>query len=168
MSWAPPTESDASTISMTTPRQSTGLPAQVRWPFGETLEKKWAALGWERSPLGYPTTDELGTPDGVGRFNHFAGGSIYWTPSTGAAAVWGDIRSKWASLGWEQSYLGYPTSDESDFPEGGRANSFQHGGVYWWPDTGPIDLRDVVLHYTGFTALGKPIGIKGPVLTSLT
>jgi hypothetical protein len=119
------------------------------------IRKKWAALGWERSPLGYPTTDELGTPDGVGRFNHFAGGSIYWTPSTGAAAVWGDIRSKWASLGWEQSYLGYPTSDESDFPEGGRANSFQHGGVYWWPDTGPIDLRDVVLHYTGLHCFGE-------------
>src|SRR4030095_3498212 len=43
----------------------------------------WASLGWERSFLGYPLTDETGTPDGVGRYNHFQGGSIYFTPATG-------------------------------------------------------------------------------------
>jgi hypothetical protein len=123
--------------------------------YGE-IRKKWAALGWELSPLGYPVTDELGTPDGIGRFNHFSnGGSVYWTPQTGANAVWGDIRRKWEELGWERSYLGYPTSDESDFPEGGRANDFQNGGIYWWPDTGAIDLRDVVVHYTGLYCFGE-------------
>lgn len=120
------------------------------------IRAKWASLGWERSPLGYPVTDELGTPDGVGRYNHFSnGGSIYWTPQTGANAVYGDIRKKWESLGWETSYLGYPTSDEVDFPEGGRANEFQHGGIYWWGDTGAIDLRDVIVHYTGLHCFGE-------------
>lgn len=120
------------------------------------IRQKWAQLGWERSPLGYPSTDEIGTPDGAGRYNHFKnGGSIYWTPATGAQAVWGAIRERWAQLGWEQGYLGYPTSDESDFPEGGRANTFQNGGIYWWPDTGPIDLRDVVVHYTGLHCFGE-------------
>lgn len=37
-----------------------------------------------------------------------------------------------------------------DFSEGGRANSFQHGDICWWPDTGAKHLGDVVLHYTGF------------------
>lgn len=120
------------------------------------IRAKWAAMGWERSALGYPTTDELPTPDGVGRFNHFSrSGSIYWTPQTGAQAVYGAIRQRWEALGWERSYLGYPTSDETDFPEGGRANEFQNGGIYWWPDTGPIDLRDVVVHYTGLHAFGE-------------
>lgn len=41
--------------------------------------------GVQRS-LGCPTTDELGTPDGVGRFQAFDNGSIYWTPDTGAHA----------------------------------------------------------------------------------
>lgn len=118
--------------------------------------QKWAQLNWENGPMGYPTTDETKTPDGIGRFNHFEkGGSIYWTPDTGANAVWGDIRKHWESLGWERSYLGYPTSDESDFPEGGRANTFQNGGIYWWPDTGAIDLRDVVIHYTGLHCFGE-------------
>ncbi len=101
-------------------------------------------------------TDELGTPDGVGRYNHFSNaGSIYWTPGTGACVVYGDIRKKWESLGWETSYLGYPKSDEVDFPEGGRANEFQNGGIYWWPDTGAIDLRDVIVHYTGLYCFGE-------------
>ena len=121
-----------------------------------SIRAKWAALGWERSPLGYPVTDETVTPDGVGRFNHFSnGGSIYWTPATGAWAVWGDIRTRWQSLGWETSYLGYPTSDEMDFAEGGRANSFQNGGIYWWPDLGAIDLRGVIVHYTGLHCFGE-------------
>src|SRR5947208_1744941 len=76
------------------------------------IRVKWAQLGGVRSFLGYPVTDELGTPDGRGRFNHFEGGSIYWAPETGAHEVHGAIRDKWASIGWERSRLGYPISDE--------------------------------------------------------
>lgn len=120
------------------------------------IRAKWAAIGWEASVLGYPVTDELTTPDGVGRYNHFNhGGSIYWTPETGACVVLGAIRQKWESLGWETSHLGYPTSDEVDFPEGGRANDFQHGGIYWWGDVGAFDLTDVVVHYTGLVCFGE-------------
>lgn len=73
----------------------------------------YRALGGSGSVLGYPTTDETGTPDGVGRFNHFQAGSIYWTPGTGAHEVHGLIRAFWAAAGWERnSALGYPISDE--------------------------------------------------------
>lgn len=97
------------------------------------IRAHWRALGWERGPMGYPTTDERGTPDGVGRYNHFTGGwgaSIYWTPWSGAWSTRGDIRSRWASLGWERSSLGYPTSDEYGIP-GGRANDYEHGTISW-------------------------------------
>src|SRR5205807_10494307 len=77
------------------------------------IRDKWSSIGWERSVLGYPITDETGTPDGVGRYNHFQSGSIYWTPSTGAHEVHGAIRDRWSALGWENSYLGYPISDEA-------------------------------------------------------
>ncbi|PSN14865.1 hypothetical protein C7293_09780 [filamentous cyanobacterium CCT1] len=119
------------------------------------IRDKWLALGGESSFLGQPETDELTTPDGVGRFNHFQGGSIYWTPSTGAHEVHGAIRDKWAELGWERSWLGYPITDEIEFPEGGRVSSFQHGTIYWWPDTGAIELNDVVVHYTGIVCFGE-------------
>ncbi|HEY5952334.1 MAG TPA: hypothetical protein VIV40_42845, partial [Kofleriaceae bacterium] len=77
-----------------------------------SIRDKWAALGWEAGLLGYPLTDERATPDGVGRYNVFSGGSVYWSPSTGAFEVHGVIRDKYAEVGWEAGALGYPTSDE--------------------------------------------------------
>jgi hypothetical protein len=98
----------------------------------------WASLGWERSVLGFPTTDELTTPDRLGRYNHFQGGSIYWTPATGAHEVHGAIRARWASLGWERSPLGYPTSNVYAYGDGWRSD-FQHGYLYWHAGTGVVD-----------------------------
>jgi WD40 repeat protein len=99
------------------------------------IVKEWLYLGWERSFLGYPKTDESRTPDGIGRFNHFQGGSIYWTPQTGAHEVHGDIRRRWAELGWEKSNLGYPISDEQP-KNHGRISLFQHGSISisWKPE----------------------------------
>ena len=118
------------------------------------IRGKWSSLGWERSFLGYPLTDESATPDGVGRYNHFQGGSIYWTPSTGAHEVHGAIREKWASLGWERSFLGYPTSDELSTEDGtGRYSEFQHGSIYWSPSTGALVCRETIrLHIKSLTA----------------
>lgn len=101
------------------------------------IRDKWASLGWERSFLGYPLTDETPTPDGRGRFNHFQGGSIYWSPGTGAHEVHGAIRDKWASLGWETSFLGYPLTDELTTADGrGRFNDFERGQIAWSPQIG--------------------------------
>lgn len=97
------------------------------------IRAKWMALGAETGALRYPITDEKGTPDKVGRYNHFSGSngsSIYYSPATGAHPVTGAIRSKWASLGWETSRLGYPTSD-SYVVSVGRATDFQHGRLTW-------------------------------------
>ena len=101
------------------------------------IREKWAALGWERSFLGYPLTDTTPTPDGVGRYTHFQGGSIHWSPSTPASAVSGAIRDKWASLGWERSFLGYPLTDEIINPDQrGRRQHFQGALIYWTTSTG--------------------------------
>lgn len=106
---------------------------------------EWASLGWERSALGYPTTDEMTTPDGVGRYNHFQHGSIYWTPATGAHEVRGAIRAKWASLGWERSVLGYPISDEEGDGRGARYSIFEHGRIYWTPDSNAHEIGGAIL-----------------------
>lgn len=80
------------------------------------IRKKYDALsgpGW----LGLPTTDETGTPDGRGRFNHFRNdASIYWTPTTGPMLVRGAIRQTWAEQGWERGPWGYPVGDEQRIP----------------------------------------------------
>jgi len=105
-----------------------------------TIRDRWANLGWERSPIGYPVTDELTTPDGVGKFNHFQNGSIYWHPSTGAFEIYGAIRTRWSDLGWERSYLGYPTSGEFDVP-GGRRENFQFGYIVFYFASGRVTYR---------------------------
>jgi len=45
----------------------------------------WLKLGAESGDLGYPTSDELPTPDGRGRRSEFQFGEIWWHPDTGAA-----------------------------------------------------------------------------------
>jgi hypothetical protein len=106
------------------------------------IRGKWSALGWETSVLGYPVTDETGTPDGIGRYNHFQHGSIYWTPLTGAYEVHGLIRDRWATLGWERSALGYPISDETDEVDGsGRFSLFEHGTIHWNHTTNAITVN---------------------------
>lgn len=107
--------------------------------YGE-IRKKWAALDYERG-LGYPTTDELGTPDGAGRYNHFSlNTSIYYTPATGTHAIKGEIRKKWGALGWERSYLGYPTTDEY-VVNGVYRSDFQGGYITYTVATGAVDHR---------------------------
>lgn len=81
------------------------------------IRRKYDFLHGPNGPLGLPVTDETGTPDGVGRYNHFEhGGSIYWTPMTGPMMVSGVIRNLWASQGWELGSLGYPVQDEYRLP----------------------------------------------------
>jgi uncharacterized protein with LGFP repeats len=96
------------------------------------IRARWQAMGAEMSVVGYPVTDETATPDGVGRYNHFQHGSIYWTPPTGAHEVYGPIRERWAELRWERGLLGYPIStpyndvrNRITFP----VATFQHGKI---------------------------------------
>ncbi|MDQ2724621.1 MAG: hypothetical protein M3Y36_03915 [Actinomycetota bacterium] len=113
-------------------------PSTGAWSVHGAIYDHWAALRWEAGPLGYPVTDENGTADGVGRYNHFSNdGSIYWSPSTGAWSVHGAIYGLWASLRWEAGPLGYPTSDEFAIP-GGRQNNFVSGIISWNPTSGPL------------------------------
>jgi SpoIID/LytB domain protein len=110
-----------------------------------SIRARWQQLRWELGPLGYPRTDELPTPDGVGRYTHFEKGSVYWSPATGAWEVLGPIRDTWAALGWERSVIGYPTTGQRTAPDGtGRYNHFQRGSVYWSPGTGAHEVRGAI------------------------
>lgn len=100
------------------------------------IGEKWNKLGRERG-FGYPLTDEQPAKNG-GRFNDFEnGGSIYWHPRTGAHAIYGAIREKWASMGRERSKHGYPKTDE--YAEAGnryRRVDFECGYIRWSARTG--------------------------------
>jgi len=99
-----------------------------------TIKNRWAQMGWEKSLLGYPVTDATKTPDGIGRFNHFQHGSLYWKPSISAHEVHGLIKQLWANGGWETNpQLGYPISDElpASNGSGNRYGDFENGVLYW-------------------------------------
>ena len=72
---------------------------------------KWESMGAQHSELGYPISDELTTPDGIGRYNVFEGGMIYWTPQHGAHSIKGGTGAIWIASGFEKSNWGYPTTD---------------------------------------------------------
>jgi beta-N-acetylhexosaminidase len=126
----------------------------------------YRALGGPAGVLGFPLTDERITADGVGRYNHFGGvggGSIFWTPSTGAHEVHGDIRQHWAQLSWERGPLGYPVTDTLVSPDrAGRYNHFNGSGgaaIYWSPSTGAHAIRGAI--YLRWAQLGWETGALG-------
>ncbi|NAZ75607.1 hypothetical protein GTQ99_09270 [Kineococcus sp. T13] len=92
--------------------------------------------GYENGPLGFPTSQEVPLRNN-GVFQNYQGGTMYWSPASGAAAVRGAILGKYAQLGYEGGYLGYPTSSEFDIP-GGKRTNFQHGYIEWSPARGAV------------------------------
>lgn len=124
------------------------------------IDEKYQELGGCKSFLGAPTTNELRTPDGIGRYNVFERGSIYWTERTGAHEVHGEIRTKWSDVGWEAGVLGYPTTDEGPSADGkGRYNHFERGSIYWSERTGAHEVHGAI--QDKWETLGWEMGILG-------
>ncbi|RSM80497.1 hypothetical protein DL991_10265 [Amycolatopsis sp. WAC 01375] len=102
------------------------------------IHAKFAALGYETGPLGYPTGQETGFAAEGGVFQRFSAGSIYRTTFHGVRAVTGDIHKKYAELGYEAGFVTYPVGDETPTSDGvGKYLNFSTGvAIYWHPTTG--------------------------------
>jgi uncharacterized protein with LGFP repeats len=101
------------------------------------IKDLWASSGYERGPLGYPTTSLTTASDGVGQYVNFQKGSIFSSPTTGMRVVLGPIRDAWASSGYEHGPLGYPMSGTAATADGsGQSAQFEHGSIYWSAATG--------------------------------
>ncbi|WP_441413144.1 S8 family serine peptidase [Arthrobacter sp. 2MCAF14] len=100
------------------------------------IRAAWAATGYENGPLGYPTTNEAcGLRDG-GCYQMYQGGAVVWSPATGAHVSVGGIRAAWASTGYENGPLGYPTTNEYPAGNGGVVQNYQGGRIAWSPAAG--------------------------------
>lgn len=100
-----------------------------------SIGAKWSAIG-SFTTAGYPTTDELDTPNLDGRFNHFENGySIYFKWGAPAAyEVHGCHRWTWSALAWERGKLGWPKSDEIKVKIGSDeriVSRFENGNLYY-------------------------------------
>ncbi|MFY9942285.1 MAG: hypothetical protein WAK57_08935 [Desulfobacterales bacterium] len=112
---------------------------------GAILAKYEAAGGPAR--FGFPTTHESDVQRGaatIGKLSEFERCTIYWSPATPAAIIYGAIRERYRGSpsvpgeGGPLGDLGFPTSDESDIPgaAGARCNTFQNGSILWF--NGPV------------------------------
>lgn len=99
----------------------------------------WKANGAENSTLGYPITNEVtGLKDG-GVTQRFQTGSIVWSPATGGFISKGQIRVKWLAMGaYNNTRIGYPTSNEYSAGTGVTAQNFQHAVIKYSTATGAV------------------------------
>ncbi|RVW02157.1 alpha/beta hydrolase-fold protein [Rhodococcus xishaensis] len=100
------------------------------------IRDEWAAQGWENGPLGYPAAEQVKTAKMDGLVQGFDIGAMYWTRDTGANAVLGLIMGKYAEMGFENGWLGFPQTSEVPIKDNGRFNRFQNGNIYWSPASG--------------------------------
>lgn len=111
------------------------------------IRNKWESMGWEKSQLGYPLSDEMTLEDGIGRFSTFQGGRIYYHPDHGTHFVSGNIYLRW--MGTKKTNqvgdLGYPTSDPGTFSGpllSGTEQNFEKGIIRKLSNEHPgMDLR---------------------------
>lgn len=127
----------------------------------------YAAMGYDKSVLGLPTTDETDRAVKGSRGNTFQNGLILWSPGTGANAVYGAIAAKYRAIGAEKSLLGLPITSEKAGPlPGSRLNSFQGGAILWSAATGAHDVHGGMAqrYYNGTVVqiLGLPTSSEGP------
>jgi uncharacterized protein with LGFP repeats len=95
------------------------------------VQDRWAAQGWENGTLGYPVGDTFCGLVDVGCGQHFQGGSVYWSLSTGAHVVHPAARTVWSATGWERGPLQYPTGEQfGGLRNGGWGQQFQNGSIY--------------------------------------
>ncbi|MFI1758900.1 FG-GAP-like repeat-containing protein [Streptomyces sp. NPDC020571] len=138
-------------------------PATGAWSVRGGIWAKWTAMAREGGSLGYPTSDERRTSDGVGFFSTFSkdgrAGAIYWISEYGGHSIQGGIYAQYRDMG-ATTVMGYPTTDELTLPI--RSGRYQHfrrrgeaadtGSIYWtsatgaWPVTNAIRTKWLALN----------------------
>ncbi|WP_426572154.1 LGFP repeat-containing protein [Aquihabitans sp. McL0605] len=123
-----------------------------------TLHEK---LGGVHGVLGYPLGDLVAQPDKRGKAQWFGGGFIWYTPTTGAHALWGKVNDRYLANGNAAGYLKYPTSDRQDVGDGrGTYATFEHGNIYASDTTDGFEVHGAIL--TAYlNTYGGPTGSLG-------
>ena len=124
------------------------------------IRQTWAATGFERGGLGYPTSNEVG-----GLVNGGVYQSIRVVPLFGPllrehATLSVPSAQVWAATGFERGGLGYPTSNEvGGLVKRDIYQNYQGGAIVWSPATGAhysVGAIRQVMGCNGLEAEGRP------------
>ncbi|WP_371706597.1 GH25 family lysozyme [Pseudarthrobacter sp. NIBRBAC000502771] len=88
-------------------------PTAGAWPIYMGIGDTWKAARTKGEPIGFPLAKEVCGLRGGGCYQLFQGGSILFSPASGAYAMTGRILNYWAQTGFENGQLGYPTGPAS-------------------------------------------------------
>jgi hypothetical protein len=117
--------------------------------------------------LKYPVTDLDEVGDRRGKAQWFEKGLVFYTPTTGAHAVWGKILDRFAANGNVRGYLQYPTSEPTPVGDGrGTYATFEQGNIYTSTTTGAFQVHGAVLD-AYLDTYGGPTGTLGYPLSEL-
>jgi uncharacterized protein with LGFP repeats len=98
----------------------------------------WSGSGFENGILGYPVSHQFCGIKNSGCFQNFEGGTIMWSPATGAQPVTSaPVRTAWGKTGYENGSLGYPSGRIiCGLKNAGCFQNFEKGSIMWSPATG--------------------------------
>ena len=126
------------------------------------INTAWRAAGGAAGPLGLKQGDQkVVGDDGVEQ--DFAGGKVFFSPSTGAHVVSGAILTEYESLGGPTGELGFPSASEADGGvPGSRVSAFAGDGnpvIFWTAEHGAVPVRGAMK--AAWDKLGGAAGALG-------
>ncbi len=131
------------------------------------MTELWNTWGGAGGPLGVPTASQRCDLVPTGCSQVFSGGTVFWSPSTGAQAVGGLILTRWKASGGPGAGIGYPTSTVLGCASSGCTQTFQSGVITWSSTTGAQLVGGLI--YNRWKAVGGvAAGIGYPTATVLS
>ncbi|MGR6965916.1 hypothetical protein ACU610_15760 [Geodermatophilus sp. URMC 61] len=116
----------------------------------------WRAKGAQAGLLGYPVGGDEAVPGGFR--SRFQGGTLYWSPPTGARMLRGAILARYEAAGGPRK-IGFPTTDDVGAANGGAKVELQGGAIYWSAATGAHVVRGGLLEK--WRSWGAESGVLG-------
>ncbi len=108
-------------------------PETGAWAIPGDMFQAWGKDGFERGNLKYPAGAVIKVGEGYQQV--FQNGVLTRNPDESNSVVYGAIGAKYKELGGANSPLGFPVGNER-LIEGGAFQEFEHGNMYWSPQTG--------------------------------
>ena len=104
-------------------------PATGTQPMRSVVHAAWVGQGYENGWMGYPTTPTNCVARDGGCWQLFQDGLVMYSPATGAQPMRSVVHRAWVAQGYENGWMGYPTSASQPTSAGGYTQTFQGGSL---------------------------------------